>query len=126
MESKELKPCPFCEGHLLFRKSTSNGDITPTCSTDGCLLNPCVGHYYKTKAEAVTAWNTRPSPWIAVTPDSLPERSTQVERRHLSVLVLLLIEGVAKKGYYDFDDAEWYMCGNPCDPSHYMPIPPLP
>lgn len=74
--SDELKPCPFCgaEGYIDEIESTlSHKKIVyyPRCRTEKCPGNQGWVHY-ETKAEAIAAWNLRPSPWIAVE-DGLPK-----------------------------------------------------
>lgn len=53
--SDELKPCPFCGGEALIGQTLDNAWYA-MCAKDHCSKLEC---YWRTKAEAITAWNTR-------------------------------------------------------------------
>ena len=53
----DLKPCPFCGGEAECHQwwsATISGDYATFCTKCGCGTD-----YYKTKAEAIAAWNAR-------------------------------------------------------------------
>ena len=94
---------------------------------------PSLELYYAPKMldDLLAAWGTkrftRPSPWIPVTPETLPEE----KKNHKSGWVIVLrdmpdvsIDERADFSRYDFEKKEW-----PYDNdiiTHYMPIPELP
>lgn len=56
----ELKPCPFCGG-----KAEMTGDDNPVfflCRVHCLHCNGNSGRYFRTQAEAITAWNQRTEP----------------------------------------------------------------
>ena len=59
MENKiELKPCPFCGGEAMV---IDTGDYFPVITYRVICKASCImqGGLYKTKQEAIEAWNTR-------------------------------------------------------------------
>ena len=58
----ELKPCPFCGAEAIIVYSVK--DDTYVCGC-GCFTSGCMGdarkylHRFKTKEEAIAAWNRR-------------------------------------------------------------------
>lgn len=56
----DLKPCPFCGGEAHLRQDASHSKAWFI----GCNTEDCFGeiHWAQTKAEAITAWNTRADP----------------------------------------------------------------
>ncbi len=67
-ESLNLKPCPFCgESKIMIHHNGIGGSETPEDSYNvTCLYPDCHGtifalghHQFKTKSEAVEAWNRR-------------------------------------------------------------------
>lgn len=73
-------------------------------------------------AMATEIENTRPSPWIKITPETLPEK--------YRVVLVLDALGI-QNGWYE--DGKWYTDDNAgqqsleiLHPTHYTPIPPLP
>lgn len=63
----KLKPCPFCGGEAKIQKDTrypknmSDGitAFEPVCPNPECPIYMSDSKYYRTEAEAITAWNTR-------------------------------------------------------------------
>ena len=60
MTAPDLKPCPFCGGVAYLRDDVSHS----TAYFIGCATEDCFGefHWGQTEAEAIAAWNTRPTP----------------------------------------------------------------
>lgn len=54
----KLKRCPFCGGEAKLTKIESTGEFCVGCCNGGCGVIPNTWTY-KTKTEAVNAWNTR-------------------------------------------------------------------
>jgi hypothetical protein len=60
---EEIKACPFCgkKGEIRDRRGI-NGRLdfsfNAGCKNKGCLIQPHT-HYYKTKMDAIAAWNRR-------------------------------------------------------------------
>ena len=110
--SKELKPCPFCGGVPY---------INDELRAEDCICVQCQECFsestpMETDAEAITAWNTRPSPWIEIkSEDDLPGRMTECVGD---------IDGGTQKLYYN-EKGEWIdEFGNSLfQPTAYMPIP---
>jgi hypothetical protein len=61
----ELKKCPFCA-----KPARDLGDGHCQCSGSNCIS----GNFKMT----YTAWNTRPSLWIKITPETMPEVGQRV------------------------------------------------
>lgn len=66
MSGEELKPCPFCGGKAdIWKKQYPNGYIdgvwkTRTTWVADCSVCDCVcSEIFKTKKEAIEAWNRR-------------------------------------------------------------------
>lgn len=75
-EPASLRPCPFCGRSPFLRDEESQGDaFYVTCLQQGCPGNGVF--HVKTAAEAVEAWNRRPSAWISVA-DRVPEDGAAV------------------------------------------------
>lgn len=58
----ELKPCPFCGDTYIQIYATNNhsrGHFAIGCNTVNCVGLHCESKLYKTKEEAVEAWNRR-------------------------------------------------------------------
>lgn len=54
---EKLKPCPFCGGEAKVFGNYDDSDYHVNCTNDEC---GCYWvNYYKTKEEAVEAWNRR-------------------------------------------------------------------
>ena len=121
MKDKELKPCPFCGGEA---KLTYNYTVASHvgckrgvhCGKCGCNL-----FVFGTEAVAITAWNTRPSPWIEIkSEDDLPKDGT----------ICFFINGMCRySGTYRSNNKSF--CSVHSDHPwksvhHYMPIPELP
>ena len=120
--SEELKPCLWCnepeEFHVSGDDDDPNDEATVECGN--CF---CCGPHKPTRAEAITAWNTRPSPWISVTPETMPERKQSVfvtngkTVKEVRELFASDDDGVITVGAsWEFDEAI----------THWMPIPELP
>lgn len=117
--NKELKPCPL--GHKT--------NVLP-CGTRYrvyCIESRCyIGPSRETEAEAITAWNTRPSPWIKITPETMPEKET--ERFSKDFLMWPMTTNGYPLGAYDFVGKRWFVSRvkDSYEPKFYMPIPTLP
>ena len=57
MDKIKLKPCPFCGGKALIKK-TGGIYIVMCAATNNCPVHPFIG-CYDNKAEAIDAWNRR-------------------------------------------------------------------
>lgn len=55
----ELEPCPFCGGEATFVDAGSGLNYYVGCADDSCCGFAEVGWAFKTREEAVAAWNTR-------------------------------------------------------------------
>jgi hypothetical protein len=63
--SAELKQCPFCGGEVqTSRYAREKEHWTITCPRGKCFLFGFSACGYPTKAEVITAWNTRTSPLV--------------------------------------------------------------
>lgn len=107
---EELKPCPLCDAESRHYMSMHKHNV-------GCTKCPLKIKGYHNKADAITAWNTRPSPWIKITPETMPEVNTPMYTDHAEM-----------KGICHLDEKGlWWESGNRVtQPNHYMPIPPIP
>ena len=57
---EDLKPCPFCGGPArLWDQAKGKAVVGCAAGSHCCAVTP---HIFGTEAEAITAWNTRPSP----------------------------------------------------------------
>jgi Lar family restriction alleviation protein len=68
VENKELKPCPFCGGEAEV--------IDGPCNSWQVMCGGCFAKADWSNdscAKAIAAWNTRPDPWIRITPETMPE-----------------------------------------------------
>jgi hypothetical protein len=70
-------PCPFCGGSALVEHFDS-GRWQVSCGAEDCLANITWGSFAR-EAEAITAWNTRPSQREA--------RAVEVEREVITALI---------------------------------------
>lgn len=85
--ASELKNCPFCGGvakiqkDIRFPKNMSKGITAyePVCTNHKCPIYMSDGKYYRTKSEAISAWNTR----------TTSPRFTEGEREAMEALVSL-------------------------------------
>ena len=103
----ELKPCPFCGGEdiVLFELKASK-DCWVECKK--CWASSNV-FKLDAKAEAIAAWNTRPSPWIPITPETMPEESDETE------YIVRMLDGTACYG-------RWYNGNSYADASFFVPM----
>ena len=126
---EELKPCPFCGGEAeLIDGPFHSWQVE--CGTCYAKTN----HSNDSAAEVVTAWNTRPSPWISVTPETMPDYEKQVLliNVHFStpdVKVGKLTDNVSLPLGNRWDG--WFLGYDNVTPAisaytHWMPIPELP
>ncbi len=120
--SEELKPCPFCGGEAELCQGYDE-DGTELCSIHCGTCGMETIRDDRKPAEAITAWNTRPSPWISVTPETMPERKQSVfvtngkTVKEVRELFASDDDGVITVGAsWEFDEAI----------THWMPIPELP
>jgi Lar family restriction alleviation protein len=61
----ELKPCPFCGGEAEIHAFTFDGPYYVNCL--GCAMQTPNTH---TRAELISAWNTRSTPIMNEAPDA--------------------------------------------------------
>ena len=57
MENKDLLPCPFCGGEAEIINPWFDKNKILLNHDEGCIVNVAV--FFKTKEEAIAAWNTR-------------------------------------------------------------------
>lgn len=72
--NSELKACPFCGSQPYFRHAENGLWQTGCGNLDDCLAGVTWGHF-ATRAEAITAWNTRKSEALA---DEAVERAAEL------------------------------------------------
>ena len=92
MDSEALKPCPFCGGEAKYYYYTprDHNIECESCSNGTCL--------HETKAEAVTAWNTR-----VETLQADREKAAAEERAK----IVAWLRGLAEeKGFLSVEDIE--------------------
>jgi Lar family restriction alleviation protein len=118
MEQNELKPCPFCGGDNIEILKIHGVRYGANCNDCDTLQDS----NSKMGAEAIAAWNTRPSPWIKIVegdPSTLPKDFTPV---------------FVKGGLAMYKHGRWYTgMATPMyereiqwKVTHWMPIPELP
>ena len=124
--SEELKPCPFCgTGQMAWE---NEGKWQAGCINEKCPVGRVFTKKYDTEAEAITAWNTRPSPWISVTPETVP--FIPVNKR------LILLSAPDEDEYCESNMGQWIRSKREfwytstesgilttSEVTHYMPIP---
>jgi len=67
--SEKLLPCPFCGGDAAIVSPLGAGNIRAVeCRNTECAST---GPWGKNEAEAIAAWNTRPSMQVDAAPDAL-------------------------------------------------------
>ena len=120
MMANELKPCPFCGGEAITG-SQELGDchigiyFGVGCETTDCFAEFDIGEcWYDTEQEAIIAWNTRASSWIAVA-DRLPPVDADI----------IATDGdCTEVGFFSAAGTGW------CDfwfaPTHWMLLPEVP
>lgn len=114
--SGEFKPCPFCGGVPGIGKHEPKEYIPPHIrNMDAVEILPCCTmvrcYRYNSLAEAIAAWNKRPSPWISVE-EELPKTGSRVIvmfKNRLGNKRTSLAEYVAKRTilHEDFISEEW-------------------
>lgn len=140
MENEELKPClnkvkPTGEQYTLIHKRSILHGITDLLDMTSMIHNETVNgdqcmQYVAKRTDVayrmgfITAWNTRPSPWIPITP------GTEIEEG------LYLINDNCRGNphdvlWYSKSDGWMFPCKTQPYPladkvTHHMPIPPLP
>ena len=106
---KKLEPCPFCgdkaESDFGFKHNNETYFYV--------ICFKCGGEsgHYETEKKAITAWNTRPSPWIKIKEDgsNLPEAKRPCLWADEN-------DGRYRSGYlHEYLDEGW-------DFTHYQPI----
>lgn len=131
---EEIKKCHFCGSKPEITKAMVNdGEYFIECSNDDCP-----SYVVGTKAEAITAWNTRVSPWVAVGDvDTKPKEKTWI------VIRMAILGGHPQTAFFDgrfyiftsSDHRESLLNNYNGEPyktwesgrfTHWMPIPPLP
>ena len=58
------------------------------------------------------------SPWIAITPETIPER--MYEECSQSHDFAVICDGAWCKGYYDYKDSMWHIYGSHCRAAEYQ------
>lgn len=121
-------PCYSCgEGMYAGRHHHRDGAYIVCCSSFGvgCRWFPSTGPIDKEDINNfITAWNTRPSPWIPITPDTMPKRwknARNTEWFHVSNGAKICF------GRYNFRDQMWqskniYNKRITDSATHYQPI----
>lgn len=117
--SEELLPCPFCGGEAEILEAIVEFIYKEIGIYAICKKCRASTQYYKTKEEALTAWNRRADGWIPVS-ERLPEEYTMV---------------LVWEGDYAFRaehaEGKWYEATNEpisehVNITHWMPLPPAP
>lgn len=98
MESSAMLPCPFCGGSDVDASfaSTLNDNDEPGQNA-GCMNCGAGGPDATSDAEAIAAWNARPSGWLSVEA-ALPEAGED------EPYYLHLSNGDTCVGYLDFNE----------------------
>ena len=113
----DLKPCPFCN-HVGVDDELAGEKHMAACRGCGAAGPMC-----DSEAAAIATWNRRASPWIRVTPETMPEEDQRV--------LVYRYDGVVVSGEYtelsgfDCDDDTF------CEPpyrdevgvSYWQPLP---
>ena len=110
---EKLKLCPFCGGEA---ESDFGFDHTnKTYFYVNCLQCGAETNHFKTKAEAITAWNTRADSWIPVS-ERLPKDEEQVIATDGKVWYKMRMFGgrLSFSGSHSFDNAvtHWQPAGS--------------
>lgn len=137
---EELKPCPFCKRkpEIMVRSFGDNRDPCGNGSQIEIWLHCCTGtvfmerRYYKhgykmdsdhhkkiiaeLKTIVITTWNTRPSPWIAITPETKIEEGWYLCKVKYS-------PNYDRRVYY-YKNGRWQTPGT--EVTHYRTITPIP
>ena len=121
--SEELKECPLCKGKTEL--SNNSGRLSPICTKCGLSIRSSM--YKDGLEEAITTWNTRPSPWITINSDKdLPK-----EKKEVLVRYTFETNQNSYKGIAMLSDKMWYSDDGKLtftmkEVTHWMPLPPLP
>jgi Lar family restriction alleviation protein len=121
MENEELKPCPFCGGEADLSQEDKPQVWFVFCKKCGVSTDTS----YE-ESQAVGEWNTRPSPWIPITPETLPEVE-DYPHNNSGASKTVLGKGAKKTLFltmYCHNRHSWIV--GDAVITHYMPIPPLP
>lgn len=132
---EELKLCPLCEGKIqIFSIPRSSHPFVSSKDKWYGQCKKCKWGIGRTrKANLIKALNRRPSPWIPITPETMPERAYEGCSQSHDFAVIR--DGAWFKGYYDYNEDSWHIYGSHCraaekNITHYkkitLPIPPTP